>query len=128
MTNTTPELPKLDKILRYRNTPMSDEMFNAKLTRLVAEKLEENTAKLSYLQSVVDNVSMLANAGIPGEWVDPATGKKLYNQAWIAEKQIELLERLYRKSEVIGVGYAIVREEHITQELTALRQKGQDEK
>jgi hypothetical protein len=42
-------------------------------------------------------------------------------QAEITKANIELLEWLYRKSEVIGVGYAVVREKHIIDKIAELQ-------
>lgn len=43
----------------------------------------QEVAKSEYDSRVAGNCRMVANARDPGEWVDPTTGKKLYNQEYL---------------------------------------------
>ncbi len=61
-------------------------------------------------------------AGLVSEWHQQTLERERL------EAQTQLLEKLIRMSEVIGVGYAVVREEHIRAELSALTNKDKDSK
>lgn len=56
----------------------------------------KHLAKADYHQRVYENVTMIASAEMPGEWLDPTTNKRLYNIASLAKARLEAYdEALY---------------------------------
>lgn len=52
--------------------------------------------------NTTDNINLIANAKLPGTWIDPITGNKLYNEAAVAAKttvaQQQLLTELLEQA------------------------------
>jgi hypothetical protein len=81
-----------------------------------------------YSERVLENVKMLANIDFPGEWVDPATGKKLYNEAYVADAQreAEIVNISALKNYMVGGSATFVDwVNYLTERLASLQDKEQ---
>lgn len=86
--------PVMDKYWKQENKA-EDEFYDAMLAAFTTQLQPQE----SYNQRVVNNVVGLAQASLPGSWLDPVSGKKMYNEAHLqavrkaVEAEIEKLRQ-----------------------------------
>jgi len=91
------------KLLASYEQPHSHANDEKLVANAVAALAARDAQRDSYDARVRENVELAARAGIPAEWVDPGSGKKLLNEAAVAQrdKRVALEERICVVSDLI---------------------------
>lgn len=94
-TNPDTELDNLQAEIHFKENSIPS-IHAGKLTKATKSKLLQWSAKQD--THYKDNFTLIANAKLSAEWTEPVTGKKLYNEAAVAKRELEA-----RKSELEAI-------------------------